>query len=54
MVDEWKEVKQQMQDQREIERDMLSRVRGLHIHEYYTEEAIDYTNQLWLKKRVKK
>lgn len=52
-VDEWKEVKQQLHDQRELEREMLARVRGLVVHEYYELEVQEFSEQLWFKKRVK-
>lgn len=53
MTDDLEQVKQQLHEQRELERAMLSRVRGLVIHEYYEPDVEEYEGQLWLKRRVK-
>ena len=53
MTDDLETVKRQLYEQRELERAMLSRVRGLVVHEYYEPDVEEYSGRVWLKKRIR-
>jgi len=53
LADALTQVRRILYKQRELEREMLQRVRGLIIHEYYEYDVAVQDCEYWLRKRIK-